>query len=231
MEKGMYIALNGALLNDSQMEMITQNLSNGNSSAYKKMKMAFKDYLISPETAQEGKIMAEIAAVPTDFSTGRLTQTGNVLDIALEGEGFFVLENNQYTRRGDLKRDNEGYLTTQNGFKVLGPKGAIKVPEGKLEVGPIGEITVNGLEFGKIRLVDFQDKKALVRLGEDRFQTDQQGAPSKAQVKQGYLEGSNVNVFQEMVQMISVLREFQAFQKIIRSFDEMTSKMNEIARL
>jgi flagellar basal-body rod protein FlgF len=231
MEKGMYIALNGALLNDSQMEMITQNLSNGNSLAYKKMKMAFKDYLISPETAQEGKIMAEVAAAPTDFSTGRLTQTGNTLDIALEGEGFLVLENSQYTRRGDLKRDNDGFLATQNGVKVLGPKGPIKVPEGKLEVGPNGEITVNGMEFGKIRLVDFPDKKGLVRLGEDRFQTDQPGAPSKAQVKQGYLEGSNVNVFQEMVQMISVLREFQAYQKIIQSFDEMTSKMNEVARL
>jgi flagellar basal-body rod protein FlgF len=231
MEKGMYIALNGALLNESQMEMITQNLANGNSLAYKKTKMAFKDYLISPETAQEGKIMAEIAAAPTDFSNGGLTQTGNVLDLALEGNGFFALENNQYTRRGDLKRDPEGFLTTQNGLRILGPKGPIKIPEGKLEIGPNGEITVNNAEFGKIRVVDFPENQALIRMGEDCFQTDQKGIPSKAQIKQGYLEGSNVNIFKEMTQMISTLREFQAYQKIIQSFDEMASKMNEIARL
>jgi flagellar basal-body rod protein FlgF len=231
MEKGMYIALNGALLNESQMDMITQNLANGNSLAYKKTKMAFKDYLISPESAQEGKIMAEIAAAPTDFSNGGLTKTGNVLDLALEGHGFFALENNQYTRRGDLKRDPEGFLTTQNGLKILGPKGPIKIPEGKLEFGPNGEIMVNNTEFGKIRLVDFPENQALIRIGEDCFQTDQKSIPSKAQIKQGYLEGSNVNIFKEMTQMISTLREFQAYQKIIQSFDEMTSKMNEIARL
>jgi flagellar basal-body rod protein FlgF len=231
MEKGIYIALSGAVLNESQMDMITQNLSNSNSLAYKKMKMAFKDYLISPETAEEGKIMAEIAGTPTDFSNGGLTPTGHTLDLALEGNGFLALENNQFTRRGDLKRDKEGFLTTQNGLKVLGQKGPIQVPEGKLDIGPNGELSVNNMQFGMIRLVDFPDKQALVRMGEDRFQTEQKGAPSNAQIKQGYLEGSNVNIIKEMTQMISTLREFQAYQKIIQSFDEMTSKMNEIARL
>ena len=231
MEKGMYIALNGALLNESQMDMITQNLANGNSLAYKKTKVAFKDYLMSPETAEEGKIMAEIASTPTDFSTGGLTQTGNSLDLALEGNGFIALENGQFTRRGDLKRDKDGFLTTQNGFKVLGPKGPIQVPEGKLTIGPKGEISVNNMEFGMIRLVDFQDKQALVRVGEDRFQTDQKSIPSTAQIRQGYLEGSNVNLMKEMSQMIATLREYQAYQKMIQGFDEMTAKMIEIARL
>jgi flagellar basal-body rod protein FlgF len=231
MEKGIYLALSGAISNEGQMDVITQNLANSNSLAYKKMKMTFKDYLISPECEQEGKIMAEVAGIPTDFSNGELTQTGNVMDLALEGSGFLALEDNNYTRRGDLKRDKEGFLTTRNGLKVLGQKGPIRIPEGKLEIGANGEVTVNQMQVGKIRLVDFQDKNALVRLGEDRFQTDQKSSPTTAQIRQGFLEGSNVNTIKEMTQMISTLREFQAYQKIIQSFDDMTAKMNDVARL
>lgn len=231
MHKGIFIALSGALLNEKQMEVITQNLANSNSLAYKKIKMAFKDYLINTESDQSEKIMAEMAATPTDFSNGGLNQTGNPMDLALEGNGFVALENNQFTRRGDLKRNLEGYLTTQNGIKVLGTKGPIQIPEGKLEVGLNGEVTVNKMSFGTIKLLDFSDKSLLTRLGEDRFQTDQSGIPANTLIKQGYLEGSNVNIITEMTQMISTLREFQAFQKIIQSFDETTSKMNDIARI
>jgi flagellar basal-body rod protein FlgF len=230
MHKGIFIALSGAVLNERQMEVISQNLANSNSLAYKKIKMAFKDYLVSPNSEQSGKIMAEIAALPTDFSNGGLNQTGNPLDLALEGNGFMALENNQFTRRGDLKRSLEGYLTTQTGIKVLGAKGPIKIPEGKLEIGPTGEVNVNQVPVGIIKLVDFADKNLLTRLGEDLFQTDEAGTPTKALLKQGYLEGSNVNIINEMSQMISTLREFQAYQKIIQSFDDTTSKMNEIAR-
>jgi flagellar basal-body rod protein FlgF len=231
MEKGIYLALSGAISNEGQMDVITQNLANSNSLAYKKMKMTFKDYLISSECEQEGKVMAEVAGTPTDFTSGGLSQTGNVLDLALEGDGFLALEDNQFTRRGDLKRDKDGFLTTQNGIKVLGQKGPIRIPDGKLEIGGNGEVTVNQMQVGKIRMVDFQDKNALVRLGEDRFQTEQKSTPSKAQLKQGFLEGSNVNVIKEMTGMISTLREFQAYQKFIQSFDEMTAKMNDLARL
>ena len=116
MSKAIFIALSGAVLKEKQMEIISQNLANSNSSAYKKMRVAFKDYLTSPESEQEGKIMSELASVTTDFSTGGIHQTGNPLDIALEGNGFFALENNRFTRRGDFKRNSEGYLTTPIGY-------------------------------------------------------------------------------------------------------------------
>ncbi len=231
MNKGIFIALSGAILKETQLEVVSQNLANNNSLAYKKVKVAFKDYLSNPESERDGKIMSELATQATDFSGGTLIKTEKPFDLALEGSGFIALENKQFTRRGDLKRDGEGYLTTQKGIKVLGPKGPIQIPEGKLEIDPNGEVTVNQMQLGNIKLVDFPDKSALVRVGDDLFQTEQTAAPSKALIKQGYLEGSNVEILREMTQIISTLREYQAYQKVIQSFDDASSKMNEVARI
>jgi flagellar basal-body rod protein FlgF len=232
MSKAIFIALSGAVLKEKQMEIISQNLANSNSSAYKKMRVAFKDYLTSPESEQEGKIMSELSSVSTDFSTGSFHQTGNPLDIALEGKGFFALEGNFFTRRGDFKRNSEGYLTTQSGIPVLGSRGVpIDIPQGKLEIGPGGEVIVNQTPVDTLKLVDFANKDSLTRLGEDLFQSNDPGSSAKAVFKQGHLEGSNVEVVKEMTQIIMTLREFQAFQKIIQGFDDIQTKMIDVARI
>ena len=232
MSKAIFIALSGAILKEKQMEVISQNLANSNSSAYKKVRVAFKDYIISPESEADGKIMSELADVSTDFSTGGIHQTGNALDVALEGNGFLALEKNSYTRRGDLKRNSEGYLTTQTGIPVLGLKGTpIYLPEGKLEIGPSGEVSVNQTQLDTLKIVDFTNKGSLMRLGEDLFQTDDPGSPAMPLVKQGHLEGSNVEVVKEMTQIVMTLREFQAFQKVIQGIDDADSKMIEVARI
>jgi flagellar basal-body rod protein FlgF len=231
MIKGIFIALSGAVLKENQIELISQNLANSNSLAYKKVKMSFKDYLSNTESEQSGKIMTDLAAKTTNYSNGQITPTGNPLDIALEGDGFIALENNQFTRRGDLKRDLEGYLSTKNGIRVLGQRGPIQIPQGKVEIGLNGEVVVEKASLDTIKLVDFSDKQSLTRVGEDLYLTNQEGVPAKAVIRQGYLEGSNVDVFSEMIQIISTMREFGALQKVIQSFDESTSKMTDIARI
>jgi flagellar basal-body rod protein FlgF len=232
MSKAIFIALSGAVLKEKQMELISQNLANSNSSSYKKMRVTFKDYLTSLESEQEGRIMGDLASVTTDFSNGGLRPTGNTLDIALEGDGFFALENNRFTRRGDFKIDTLGHLTTQTGIPVLGLKGVpIYLPPGKLEIGPGGELTVNQAQIDTLKVVDFAKKDSLTRLGEDLFQTDAPGSPAKTLVKQGHLEGSNVEVVKEMTQIIITLREFQTFQKVIQGFDDADSKMIDVARI
>jgi flagellar basal-body rod protein FlgF len=231
MIKGIYIALSGAVLKENQIELISQNLANSNSLAYKKVKMSFKDYLSNPESEQSGKIMTDLSALTTDFSTGQITATGNPLDIALEGDGFIALENNQFTRRGDLKRDLEGYLSTKNGIKVLGERGPIQVPQGKVEIGLNGEVMVDKAGLDTIKMVDFSDKKSLTKVAEDLYKTDQKVIPAKAVIRQSFLEGSNVDIFNEMIQIISTMREFGALQKVIQSFDETTSRMTDIARI
>jgi flagellar basal-body rod protein FlgF len=231
MIKGIFIALSGALLKENQIEQISQNLANSNSLAYKKVNLSFKDYLSNSESEQSGTIMTDLSAKTTDHSYGQITPTGHQLDVALEGEGFIALENNQFTRRGDLKRDLGGYLSTKSGIRVLGQRGPIQIPQGKVEIGLNGEIAVDKASIDTIKLVDFSDKKSLSRSAEDLYMTDQAGVPAKAVLRQGHLEGSNVDVFHEMIQIIATMREFGALQKAIQSFDESTSKMTDVARI
>lgn len=218
-------------MKEQQVELTAQNLSNSNSLAYKKTKMSFKDYLSGPESQKTGTIMTDLAGLIIDFANGEITPTGNPFDVALEGNGFIALEGKQYTRRGDLRRDPEGFLSTKSGIKVLGQNGPISLPLGKMEIGLKGEVVVDNNPIDTLKLVDFADKKILTQVSGDTYKSDQEGVPTKAVIRQGCLEGSNVDIFYEMVQVVSTMREFQALQKTIQSFDEITAKMNEVARV
>jgi len=235
MNKGIYIALSGAVLKHSQMEVISQNLANAATVGYKKDRISFKDYLIPKDTfiyQPDGRAMSDISSFKTDFSAGELVKTGNSLDIAIDGNGFIALEGNRYTRRGDMKRDSEGYLTSYNDIKVLGSGGPIRLPEGKAEISSAGDIAVNGIVIDSLKLVEFPDTDGLSKVGDGIFFKPDGGIKANAGVKQAYLEASNVDVIKEMVSMIETLREFESFQKAIRIFDEASEKVNnEMGRL
>ncbi|MEW6569695.1 MAG: flagellar hook-basal body protein [Nitrospirota bacterium] len=235
MSKGIYIALSGAVLKNAQIESISQNLANANTTGYKKDTISFKDYLIPQEVISfepDGRVMSYISTIMTDFSPGNFVKTGNLLDIAIDGNGFIALEGNRYTKRGDLKRDKEGYLKTFNDIKVLGNSGPIKLPEGNIEISATGDISVNGEPVDSIKIVNFPQKDNLLKVGDGIFFSKEKGIEQNAEVKQAHLETSNVEVVKEMVQMIETLREFEAFQKVIQTFDEASAKVNnEIGRV
>lgn len=231
MYKGIYIALSGATLKHTQLDIISQNLANVNTLGFKRSDVSFKDYLLQNMEAPGARVMADLSEMETDFSEGEMVKTGNPLDVALEGRGFISLEGGLYTRRGDLRIDGEGYLATSTGARVLGESGPIIVPKGKVEIGPSGEVSVDGVRVGRIKVMDFEDPGGL-RKGDEYFFSDQEGVESPAAVKQGYLEASNVDAIREMTKMISTLREFEAYQKVITAFDEATSKVtNDMGRL
>lgn len=233
MYKGIYIALSGAVLKHTQIEIISRNLANADTTGYKKELATFKDYLVSqsPLSGPDGRIMTNIASVNIDFSSGTIFKTGNQLDIAIDGRGFIALEGNRYTKRGDMRRDVEGYLTAYNGVKVLGSKGPIKLPVGKVEINEEGDIFVNGSQVDTIRVLDFQNED-ISKTGDGTFFTNAAGIKSKSIVKQGHIEKSNVDVIKEMAYMIETMREFEAYQKVIQTFDEAASKVtNEMARI
>lgn len=235
MNKAIYIALSGALMRELHMDIITQNLANVDTIGYKKGKISFIDYLIPQDltnTTADLKIMNFHTSPLVDYSEGNLVKTSNPLDIALDGEGFIALENNLYTRRGDLRKDNKGYLTTHNGIKVLGERGPIMLPEGKIEITPTGLILVNNIAVDALRVVKFKDPKNVSKIGDSLFYSNDESQRSNTLIKQGYLETSNVNVITEMVKMISTLREYEAYQKAIQTFDESAAKVNnEMGRL
>jgi flagellar basal-body rod protein FlgF len=229
MQKGIYIALSGAVLKQMQVETISQNLANADTLGYKKDILSFKDYLMPREMVSlipDGRIMGDLSSSVIDFSSGNFIKTGNPLDVAIEGEGFFSLEGGRYTRRGDLKRDAEGYLTTYNGIRVLGKKGPIRLPEGKTEISEQGVVSSGGIEIGTLRLVRFEETEKLSKKDGGIFSSAGRGTEIRTALKTGYVEKSNVEVVKEVVRLIESLREFEMFQKAIHFFDEAASKVN-----
>lgn len=237
MNKGIYIAVSGAVLKQAQMDVISQNLANSNTVGYKRDKVSFREYLLSqlhgkPEP-YDGRTMSELSSVTTDYANGALMKTGDPLHAGIEGKGFFSIEGGKYTRRGDFVLDTDGYLLTKDGSKVLGSGGPVQIPEGTVEINDSGDISVNGELVDTLKLVEFEDDSALKKVGEGFYTADQEGGTSSgSRVKQGFLESSNVNVINEMVQMITALREFQAYEKAIHSFDGAIGKViNELGRI
>jgi flagellar basal-body rod protein FlgG len=235
MYKGIYIALSGAVLKHAQMEIISQNLANADTIGYKKDQITFKDYLIPQDVFSydpDGRAMSYISTFKTDLSAGNMIKTGNLLDIALEGKGFISLQGNRYTRRGDLKKDGEGYLTTQDNIKVLGEKGPIQLPDGILQINESGDVFVNEEKVDSLKIVEFQQPENLSKAGGDIFFFKGNPAQTKGVVKQGQLEKSNVEVVKEMIRMIEMFREYESFQKAIQFFDDAQAKAtNEIAKI
>jgi len=243
MYKGIYIAASGAVLKQTQLDVISQNLANANTAGYKKDTLSFKDYLFQtePSSTPDGRDMTEYSGSKTDLSNGNSVSTGNSFDIAVEGDGFIALEGNKYTRKGDLKKNGEGFLTTNDGIKVLGQAGPISIPDDSTQVsidlqGKVSVLTVGNTlpsEIDTIKVVNFGPDANLTKTGDGLFTANADaGTPSTATIKQGYLETSNVNVVKEMVQMIQAMREFETYQKAIQAFDSATSKVtNDLGRL
>ncbi|HUJ19196.1 MAG TPA: flagellar hook-basal body protein [Nitrospirota bacterium] len=243
MYKGMYIAASGAILKQTQLEVITQNLANANTAGYKKDGVTFKDYLMPQDgtgSGPDGRVMSEFSAEKTDFTVGTTVRTGNPLDIAVEGSGFIALEGDQYTRRGDLVKNSEGYLTTHDGVKVMGSGGPISIPSDSVQISIDLEGKVSALqadatlptEIDTIRVTDFGPDVTLTKVGNSMFKASGPGTAASATIKQGYLENANVDTVKEMVRMIETMREFESYQKAIQIFDNATSKVtNQLGTL
>jgi flagellar basal-body rod protein FlgF len=242
MYKGIYIAASGAILKQTELDVATQNIANANTAGYKKDTISFKEYLFQTEAASmpDGRAMSDYADFKTDFSNGTIVKTGNSLDIAIDGNGLIALEGDRYTRRGDLRKDREGYLTTHNGVKVMGSGGPILIPEDSIEINIDSEGKISVIQAGSttpveldtIKIMDFGPEAVVSKAGDGQLTVSGNGTPTKSVVMQYYLEKSNVDTVKEMVRMIQIMREYESYQKIIQSFDDSTAKVNnEMGRL
>jgi flagellar basal-body rod protein FlgF len=242
MYKGIYIAASGAVLKQTELDVVTQNMANANTTGYKKDSVSFKEYLFQTAAGAtpDGRAMSDYADFKTDFSSGTIVQTGNSLDVAIDGNGLIALEGDRYTRRGDLKKNREGYLTTFDGRKVMGNGGPILIPddtvkinidyEGKISVIQAGNTTP--IELDTIKILDFGPDAVITKAGDGQLIVSGNGSPTTSVVMQEYLEKSNVDTIKEMVHMIQLMREYESYQKIIQSFDDSTAKVNnEMGRL
>ena len=201
-----------------QLQTIATNLANANTAGFKAEVMIFKEYK-EPIGETGGSLsMVHDVTYLRDMSQGEIKGTDNPLDMAISGEGFFVVEAPQgerYTRHGAFQLDNTGQLTTLTGAPVLGAGGApIVVPPGteRVTVTRDGTFSADGQEIGKLQVVTFDAPHALFKDGTSLYNAKEQEprAAPEAEILQGMIEGSNVKGVVEMTRMIEVTRSYQS---------------------
>lgn len=232
MIRGLYIAATGMLAESTRQDVIANNLANVTTSGFKRAESStrpFAEMLVSnlgvPGTPRVGTLAmgAEISGLATMAGQGPLRSTGNPLDLALVGDGWITVNGqggSRYTRDGALSVDAGGRLVTGDGSEVAGATGAIRLAAGggEVSIAADGTVSQDGAARGRIRLAAL-DPATLTREGTSLMGGTETGAPT-AQVRQGYLEGSNVNTVTEMVELISAMRAFEANQKAVQAHDE-----------
>ena len=225
MDIGVFNAIRGSRVQGRRFDIITNNLANVGTAGFK------RDMLTFDQTLQE--------SVRTDLRQGNLRLTGNPLDIALQGDGFFevrVPDGVRYTRNGSFSLNADSALVTQNGDPVLGENGVIRVEGGNIDINAKGQITVDESMVDTLSVVTFVRPELLRKegLSYSIYNGDKRDIvkPEEVIVKQGYLEESNVVVVEEMTKMIESLRTYESYQKVLQTFDEMTYKsVNEVGRV
>ncbi|MCS6924383.1 MAG: flagellar basal-body rod protein FlgF [Candidatus Binatia bacterium] len=230
MNAAMYKAVSGAIVQMRRLEVVAQNLANVSTAGYKGERLAFGEILASvfgPRERTGGMVV--VGEQRTDFSQGELQQTGNPFDLAIVGDGFFVVDTPRgirYTRQGTFTLAADGTVVTPLGDPVLGEAGPIRVEGETVQVTPEGVVLADGIEVDTIRVVRFADPRRLTREGYSLFRgPDSEAQTAPAQILQGHLEQANVNPIETMVTLITLQRQFEAYERALRSMDAATEKM------
>lgn len=255
MLRGLYIGATGMNVQAKKMELISNDIANASTTGYKKdttIISSFREQLYTRLNDQQNNVPnnraigtmtlgAKIDQVYTDYTQGSLIKTDGKVDIAIQGDGFFVVQTpagERYTRDGSFVINNQGVLVTKEGYPVMGQNGVIEFGEEYMQNG--GEIVIKedgqvfrGMELiDTLNLVSFEDNNQLVKLDDNLYDGQAQRLPFTGTVMQGYLEASNVNPVTAMVDMITVSRAYEANQKVIQTYDSLLGKaVNEVGRL
>jgi flagellar basal-body rod protein FlgF len=258
MIRGLYTSSSAMQVEIMRQDVIANNLANLNTSGFKKdfAVMEAKEKLKLWRTNNPSskhpdcvKFRAPIGDLGTgvnldriykNFEQGNLQHTANPLDLALHGDGYFVLKNAdgtlRYTRAGDFTKDANGFLVDESGRRVQGDNGDIQLLEqGQFTISDDGRMVMNNQSLGKLQVVKFANPdNQLEKLEDTTFRMNNGVAAPIDQnttISQGYREMSNVNSVTEMVNMIAALRQYEANQKAITSQDETLGKaVNDVGR-
>ncbi len=224
---GIELAASGLDAYANVQEVIARNLANANTIGFKKNTISFESILTEAGGTETSSLQTNYGV---DQSNGNLTYTGNNLDIAIDGDGFFTLETDKgmrYTRNGQFQLSNNGEIVTDTGSKLLGQSGPIIIPKGGREIviDNKGAVRADGKNVGELIITNFTDLTKLVPTGNSMFtaplETINENGDVKFRVAQGYLERSNVNVVMEMVDMITNMRSYEASNNVIKTFSDL----------
>lgn len=214
------------LAQEQRLNQISNNLANVNTTGYKKEDITFWEMMF--KAADNKPRVGKAMKIITDHKQGPAIQTGNNLDFAINGQGFFKVQTPQgirYTRNGNFTINNTGQLSTADGNLVIGDGGPISLTDDKISVSHDGQISANGQIINKFSLVNFSDLNSLEKEGNNLFRLKPGSAKEQAatsiNIQQGSLEGSNVNIIQGMTEMIDLQRSYQTQQKAIQTMDDL----------
>ena len=258
MLRGLYTAYTGMMNEQYRMDIMSNNLANADTTGFKKegstsqaysevMAVKIKDVSENPNTPKRLGNMSlgvKIGETYTDFSQGSLRDTGNTYDIAIGGDAFFNIEftnksgetSTKYTRDGGFTLTKDGYLVTKDGDYVLGENGRIQLSTtaGKTVIDESGNIYQDDRLVASLKLTEFEDTNYLTHYGETMWDA-KEGAVAKdaedAKIYQGYLEMSNASVVKEMVNMITISRQYESNQKMLTTFDDTLEKSMALSKV
>jgi flagellar basal-body rod protein FlgG len=258
MLRALYSSATGMESQQLNLDVISNNLANVNTTGFKRSKIEFQDLLYqntSVAGAEEGngtelptgmQVGQGSRAVATAkiFTEGELTQTGERLDMAIQGDGFFQVQMPDgtlaYTRDGSLKTSSEGQITTSEGLPVQNGFQPIPVGTTGVTISPDGQVTTTssgGAQTFQVQLVRFANPAGLQSIGRNLYietpasGTPETGTPNEngyGSLQQGYLEMSNVKVVEEMVNMIVAQRAYEINSKAVQAADEMMQESNNL---
>lgn len=253
MIRSLWIAKTGLNAEQTRMDTIANNIANVNTTGFKQERAVFAD-LLYQNLRQSGAQSSQQTQLPSGlelgtgvrtvsterlFSEGNLSNTGNPLDLAINGHGFFQVQMPDgtlaYTRAGDLQINNQGQLVTQEGYPI---QPAITIPQGaqSVTIAPDGTVSVTlpgqaqAQQIGNVQLATFVNPTGLQAIGNNNYvQTTASGPPTAGQpgvngvgtLQQGFLETSNVNVVQSLVDMISTQRAYEVNTKMVKASNGM----------
>ncbi|HEX4878211.1 MAG TPA: flagellar basal-body rod protein FlgG [Limnobacter sp.] len=260
MMRSLWIAKTGLDAQQTQLDVISNNLANTATNGFKRSRAVFED-LLYQTLRQPGAQTTEQTQVPSglqvgtgvrpvstvrNFAQGNLQQTGNSLDIAINGQGFLQVQmpdgSTSYTRDGSVQIDANGTLVTSNGYPILGP---VTIPPGVQDISISQNGTVSAVvqgqvqpqELGQIQLATFVNPAGLFSQGQNLYQeTAASGAPTQVVagtngagfISQGYVETSNVNVVEELVGLIQAQRAYEINSKAISTSDQMLQRLSQL---
>lgn len=260
MMNSLWIAKTGMTAQQTQLDVISHNLSNVSTTGYKRNNAVFQDLIyqnlrqVGAQTTEENQLPTglhlglgvNVVATSRNFTQGSLQQSGNSLDVAIDGNGFFEVQlpdgTTGYTRDGSFKLDSQGRVVTSAGLPIQ-PGVTVPADAKSISISESGlvSVTVAGnpapQQVGQLAMSSFVNSAGLEPVGQNLYrESAASGAPQQAEpgtnglgiIKQGFLENSNVNVVEELVNMIQTQRAYEMNSKAIQTSDQMLAKLSQL---
>lgn len=254
MIRGIYAAASAMVSNFRRQQLVANNVANASTTGYKQDLAVPSDFpamLIVEETRARRETFditdavgglgsgMDLREIMLDLSQGDLTETGNPLDLAINGAGFFAVQTPSgklYTRDGTFFRNAAGFLSRADGGLLLGENGPIQANGGEVLIEGDGTVLAEGLMVGRISLAEFGPQDRLAKVGNNYLvpeSPDAQERPAEgAAINQGFLERSNVDLTRAMVEMMSAMRSYEASQRMILMQDQaLELAVNEVGKV